>query len=178
MLVRTPRGNALYGGDSSRSLCVRRVSVCLKIIVWVVSCVCFAASAPHTAKPNGWAQLAELTPTNRNNQDWFGVSVAVSGDTVVVGAFDSNIETTGTAYVFVKTSGGWRNMTQTAILTPSDGGAGFGTSVAISGDTIIVGAANASNLDFQTPQQQGPGAAYLSVKPPTGWTDITATAKL
>jgi hypothetical protein len=155
-----------------------RVSSCLTIIVLLASYVCFAASAPHTAKPNAWVQLAELTPANRNNQDWFGISVAISGDTVVVGAFDSNIETTGTAYVFVNTSGGWRNMTQTAILTPSDGGAGFGTSVAISGDTIIVGAANASNLDFQTPQQQGPGGAYVFVKPPTGWTDMTETAKL
>src|SRR5260370_23150157 len=178
MLVRAPRGNALFGGDSSRSLPMRRVSTCISIIVWVISCVCFAASAPPTGKANGWAQLAELTPTNRNNQDWFGVSVAVSGDTVVVGAFDSNIETTGTAYVFVKTSGGWRNMTQTAILTPSDGGAGFGTSVAISGDTIIVGAANASNLDFPTPQQQGPGGAYVFVKPPTVLTDLPETAKL
>jgi hypothetical protein len=119
-----------------------------------------------------------LTPANRSNQDWFGISVAISGDTVVVGAFDSNIETTGTTYVFVKTTGRWGNMTQTAVLTPSDGGAGFGTSVAISGDTIIVGAANASNLDFQTPQQQGPGAAYVFVKPQTGWTDMTETAKL
>src|SRR5260370_40468128 len=114
MLVRAPRGNALFGGDSSRSLPMRRVSSCLTIIAWVISCVCFAASAPHTAKPNGWAQLAELTPTNRNNQDWFAVSVAVSGDTVAAGAFDSNIDTPGTAYGFVKTSGGWRNRTQTA----------------------------------------------------------------
>ncbi len=157
---------------------MRRVSSCLKIIVCVASCVCIAASAPHPAKPNAWVQLAELTPANRNNQDWFGISVAISGNTVVVGAFDPNIEATGTAYVFVNASGGWGNMTQTAVLTSSDGGAGFGTSVAISGDTIIVGAANASNLDFQTPQQQGPGAAYVFVKPPTGWTDMTETAKL
>jgi len=161
---------------------MRRVSSWLTMIVttifWLASCLCFAASAPHTAKADAWVQLAELTPANRNNQDWFGVSVAISGNTVVVGAFDPNIEATGTAYVFVQTPGGWGNMTQTAILTPSDGGAGFGTSVAISGDTIIVGAANASNLDFQTPQQQGPGTAYVFVKPPTGWTDMTETAKL
>jgi hypothetical protein len=157
---------------------MRRVSSCLTIIVFLTSCVCFGASAPRPAKPKAWTQLAELTPANRNNQDWFGVSVAISGNTVVAGAFDSNIETTGTAYVFVKPSRGWGNMTQTAVLTPSDGGAGFGTSVAISGDTIIVGAANASNLDFHTPQQQGPGAAYVFVKPNTGWTDMTETAKL
>ena len=153
-----------------------RVSSCLTIIVLLVPCPCFAAT--HSAAANAWKQLAELTPANRTNQDWFGISVAISGNTVVVGAFDSNIETTGTAYVFVQTPGGWGNMTQTAILSPSDGGAGFGTSVAISGDTIIVGAANASNLDFQTPQQQGPGGAYVFVKPPTGWTDMTETAKL
>ena len=159
---------------------MRRISSCLTILVTITvclaSCVCFAASAPHTA--NAWTQLAELTPANRSNQDWFGISVAISGDTVVVGAFDSNIETTGTAYVVVNGPGRWGNMTQTAVLTPSDGGAGFGTSVAISGDTIIVGAANASNLDFRTPQQQGPGAAYVFVKPQTGWTDMTETAKL
>lgn len=120
-------------------------------------------------------QLAELTPTTRVNNDWFGISVAVSGDTAVVGAFDSNIEQTGIAYVFVKGSNGWANVTQTATLTPSDAGAGFGTSVAISGDTIVVGAANASNLDNQA---SGPGAAYVFVKPAGGWTNMTQNAKL
>jgi hypothetical protein len=126
-----------------------------------------------------------LTPSNRINQDWFGVSSAVSGNTVVVGAFDANIEQTGAAYVYVKPSSGWGNMTQTATLTPSDGGQGFGTSVSISGDTVIVGAANASNLDLRTldrqsgaPQTQGPGAAYIFVKPASGWTNMTETAKL
>jgi len=157
---------------------MRHASSCVTIILCLASCVSFAASNPSTAATTAWKQLAELTPTNRNNQDWFGVTVAVSGDTTVVGAFDPNFQTTGTVYVFVTPSGGWRNMTQTAILTPSDGGAGFGTSVAISGDTIVVGAANASNLDFQTPQQQGPGGAYVFVKPQTGWTSMTETAKL
>ena len=94
---------------------MRRVSSCLTIMatsaVLLASSLCFAASAPHSAKANGWVQLAELTPANRNNQDWFGISVAISGNTVVVGAFDPNIEATGTAYVFVNSSGGWGNMT-------------------------------------------------------------------
>jgi hypothetical protein len=157
----------------------------LTVILSMTSCLCFAAFAQRAVGPNAWAQLAELTPTNRVSQDWFGVSSAVSGDTVVVGAFDGNIEQTGTAYVYVKPSSGWGNMTQTATLTPSDGGQGFGDSVAISGDTIIVGAANASNLSPRTwvpqtqgPQTQGPGAAYIFVKPASGWTDMTETAKL
>ncbi|HXM20817.1 MAG TPA: hypothetical protein VN948_06095 [Terriglobales bacterium] len=154
---------------------MRRMTSILTTIISLTSFLCFAASAQRAAGTNAWVQLAELTPTNRVNYDWFGVSTAVSGNTVVVGAFDANIEKTGTAYVYVKPSSGWGNMTQTATLTPSDGGEGFGTFVAISGDTIIVGAANASN---QYPQTQGPGAAYIFVKPASGWTDMTETAKL
>ncbi len=164
---------------------MRRTAFILIVVLCLTSFLCFVASAQRTAETNAWAQLAELTPTKRVNQDWFGVSAAVSGNTVVVGAFDANIEKTGSAYVFVKPSGGWGNMTQTATLTPSDGGDGFGTSVAISGDTIIVGAANASNESGQShdfpvrdPQNQGPGAAYIFVKPASGWKDMTETAKL
>jgi len=159
---------------------MRRIAPILTVILSLTSFLCFAAYAQRTPATNAWAQLAELTPTNRVNQDWFGVSSAVSGNTVVVGAFDANIEPTGAAYVYVKPSSGWGNMTQTATLTPSDGGQGFGTSVSISGDTVIVGAANASNLARESgvPQTQGPGAAYIFVKPASGWTDMTETAKL
>jgi hypothetical protein len=152
----------------------RLISFLTIIVVWLF-CGCLVAVAQQPTSTSAWMQLAELTPTTRNNQDWFGVSAAISGNTVVVGAFDGNIETTGAAYVYVKPSNGWGNMTQTATLTPSDGGAGFGTSVAINGDTIVVGAANASN---QASQMQGPGAAYIFVKPKTGWKDMTETAKL
>src|SRR6202049_4151195 len=135
----------LLGGFHMR----RTTSILIKICS-VVSFLCLAASAQRAAESNAWAQLAELTPTTRVNQDWFGVSAAVSGDTAVVGAFDPNIEQTGSAYVFVKPPSGWGNMTQTATLTPSDGGAAFGYSVAISGNTIIVGAGYPSTFNFQS----------------------------
>ena len=121
-------------------------------------------------------QLAELTPSVRGANDWFGFSIAASGNTVVVGAFDANIEQFGTVYVYVKPSGGWANMTQVATLTSSDSGQGFATSVAISGNTIVVGAANTSN--FGDPAAAGPGAAYVYVMPSGGWHDMTETAKL
>jgi hypothetical protein len=121
------------------------------------------------------AQLAELTPSIRQNQDWFGISIAISGNTIVVGAFDSNIEQFGSAYVFVKPASGWANMTQTAKLTSSDNGQGFGNSVAISGNTVVIGAANPSNFSNQA---AGPGAAYVFVKPANGWADATENAKL
>ena len=157
---------------------MRRKTPILTLILSLTSFFPFVAAAQHTAGTNAWTQRAELTPTNRLSQDWFGISTATTGNTVVVGAFDANVEKTGAAYVYVKPSSGWGNMTQTATLMPSDGGEGFGTSVAINGNTIIVGAANASNLDPHRRQTQGPGAAYIFVRPASGWTNMTETAKL
>ncbi len=83
----------------------------------------------------------KLTASDGAAGDMFGVSVAISGDTAVVGAYhdDDNGADSGSAYVFVRSGSGW---TQQAKLTASDGAAGdlFGVSVAISGDTAVVGA--------------------------------------
>src|ERR1700675_1592404 len=89
-------------------------------------------------------QLAELTASDGNSNDRFGNAVAVNGSTVIVGAWGATIGSNteqGAAYVFVKPVNGWGNMTQVAKLTPSNGSEylHFGWSVAISGDTIVVG---------------------------------------
>ena len=72
----------------------------------------------------------------------------------------------GEAYVFVKPTAGWANATESLQLRASDGVAndGLGRSVAISGDTVIVGAAG-----HQVATNQGQGAAYVYLKPTTGW---------
>ena len=113
--------------------------------------------------------LAELTASDGRAGDELGLSVAVCGSIVVVGASEFNSSTIGAAYVFVKGSQGWTNMTQTAKLTASDGvrGAVFGSSVACHGHTVVVGA----------PHQFG-GEAYVFVEPSTGWSDMTETARL
>jgi hypothetical protein len=144
-----------------------------------------AAVLGAATPPVSLVQLAELTPSTRASNDWFGISIAVSGNTVVVGDFDANIENYGAVYVYVKPASGWANMTQVAKLTSSDNGEGFGVSVAVSGNTIVVGAANTSNFsrsklnrqNFDLPSA-GPGAAYVFVKPASGWKDMTETAKL
>ena len=141
--------------------------------ILVLSATLAVSEAVRTL-PSNWVQLAELTPTIRAKNDWFGISIAINGNTVVVGDFDANIEEFGTVDVFVKPASGWSNMTQTATLTSSDSGAGFGTSVAISGNIIVVGAANTSNFSKQTT----PGAVYVFVKPAGGWKDMTETVKL
>lgn len=130
-----------------------------------------------TKPASGWTsmtQVAKLTASDGGSNDYVGYSVAISADgkTIVAGAPNAH-DYIGAAYVFVKPAGGWTNMTETAELTSSDKIYGtMGNSVAISGDTIVVGSpdeSTATNLD---------GAAYVFVKPAAGWTNMTQTAKL
>jgi FG-GAP repeat len=125
-----------------------------------------AGSGRSAAQSPSFSQLAELTDTPPIQFEETGTSVAISGNVAVVGANNESTQT-GAAYVFVKPTTGWANMTQTATLTASDGvaGDGFGQAVAISGDTILVAAQNTSTV-------------YLYVKPASGWTHMTQTAKL
>src|SRR5688500_15951910 len=101
----------------------------------------------------------------------FGQSVAVSGDTAGVGAFLEDVagETDqGAAYVFVRTArGGW--VTQARLLAP-DGEFDdrFGSSVAIVGDTIVVGAMGDDLLP--PPQPPNHGSAYVFVRNAGVWT--------
>jgi hypothetical protein len=123
---------------------------------------------PRLPEIRPWAQLAKLSSSNPNPL-YVGQSVAIAGDTVVVGAQYGDY-----AAVFVKPADGWVNMTEVATLTASDatGCDLFGTSVSMSGDTIVVGAPE-NYCDV------GPGAAYVFVKPPGGWRGtLTQTAKL
>jgi hypothetical protein len=95
------------------------------------------AASPRTTTSIG-TQLAELKGSDTVAGDAFGVSVAISGTTAIVGAF-GHASFAGRAYVFTKTTTGWK---QAAELKGSDTVAGdrFGASVAISGTTAIVGA--------------------------------------
>jgi FG-GAP repeat len=68
-------------------------------------------------------------------------SVAVYGDVVLAGAFGEQ-NSQGAVYGFIEPQGGWKNSTESFTLTASDGAAGdiFGSSVAFSNKTIVVGA--------------------------------------
>ena len=90
--------------------------------------------------------------------DMFGVAVSVSPDTLVVGAHGDDTPggtNAGSAYVFVRSGTTW---TQQAQLFASDGaeGDGFGYSVALSGDTALVGAS-----EDDTPGGLDAGSAYV-----------------
>ena len=91
--------------------------------------------------------------------DDFGISVSLSVDTAVVGAYADNAFT-GAAYVFVRSGGAW---SQQKKLVASDGAANdfFGSSVAVSGNTALIGAHGVGG---------GVGVAYVFVRSGTTWT--------
>ncbi len=91
--------------------------------------------------------------------DEFGTSVAVSGDTVVVGVplnGDAGYSS-GSAYVFDKGLDGTNSLGLVRKLTASDAAQGdkFGISVAVSGDTVVVGADENEDAGSQS------GSAYV-----------------
>jgi hypothetical protein len=90
--------------------------------------------------PCTWTQRQELTASDGANGDVFGYSVAVSGETAIIGAIGNN-SSHGSAYVFT-CSGNLCTWTQRQQLTASDaaGGDVFGTRVAVSGNTAVIGA--------------------------------------
>ena len=125
-----------------------------------------------------WSAV-RLTASNRTNADQFGGTVAIDGDTVVVGALNwdgarQNADNDGGAFVFTKPSGGWTNTTETAVLTASDNANqdNFGVAVAVDGDTVVVGAL----LDDDNGNDSG--SVYLFTKPSGGWVDASETMKL
>ncbi|WP_342377499.1 hypothetical protein NVS55_39350 [Myxococcus stipitatus] len=93
-----------------------------------------------------WSNTQELTATDDGLRDGFGNAVAVQGDTAVIGApFDSTkhlVRTKlGSAYVFTRSGHTWS--LQQKLTLPSDdaeGSDGFGSSVALSGNTVLIGA--------------------------------------
>lgn len=128
----------------------------------------------------GWSgtltQTAKLIASDRAPGDLFGFAVASSGDTIVVGAAGDN-GSRGSAYVFVKPSGGWSGtLTETAKLTAADGAGGdtFAGTLALNGNTLVAGAP--TDTIGANGQQ---GSVYIFVKPGSGWaTTSTFTAKL
>jgi uncharacterized protein (DUF2345 family) len=101
----------------------------------------YAGTAYIFSKVHGtWTQEAELSPSDTASSDKFGWSVAISGTTVVIGA-PGHTYLLGAAYVFSDASGTWTQ--QAELAATNDAGESnikFGTSVAASGSTVMVGA--------------------------------------
>lgn len=132
----------------------------------------FAGSTPGAAyvyvrSGTSWSEQQKLLASDGVAGDAFGGSVAVSGETAVVGALFAQIGNNplqGAAYVFVRSGTSWSEQQK---LVASDGIAldDFGISVAISGETAVVGAPAAGIGGGNA----NPGAAYAFVRSGTTW---------
>ena len=111
-----------------------------------------------------WVYRAKLAPDPGAEGAWFGYSVSISGDTIVIGAPGAFGTTdAGSAYVYERS--GPDSWICVATLHASDGAAGdhFGNAVSISGDTIVVGAYYDDDNGIVS------GSAYVFLKSGSDW---------
>lgn len=127
------------------------------------------SGAAYVYKRDGvnWVQQAKLTASDGGEDNRFGISVAISGDYVLVGAFfDDDFGTrSGSAYIFKRSGTSW---TEQAILKASEGAEGdwFGVSVSIDGDFAAIGSRYDDN-DNGT----NAGGVYIFKRDGTTWNE-------
>jgi len=111
-----------------------------------------------------WSLQSTLNNPTPAASDYFGISVAISGDYAIVGAYwdDTGAGDAGSAYIYVRSGTTWSLQSTLNNPTPASSDQ-FGTSVAISGDYAIVGAHNDDTGDSDA------GSAYIYVRSGTTW---------
>ena len=118
----------------------------------------------YTRTGTVWGQQEKLTARDGTSGDKFGISVAVDGDTIVIGASgdDDNDSGSGSSYVYTRTGTVW---TLQGKLTAGDGASedGFGFSVAVNGDTIVIGAFREDENGSDS------GSSYVFIRTGTAW---------
>jgi hypothetical protein len=115
------------------------------------------------AHPQGVSQMAELTTARGLPGETFGYSVAISGNTLVVGVpgvHEGLVHPKSAALVFTNSGGAW---TQVAKLVGTHAELGICVATSADGRTVVVG---------------NDARAFIFVEPSTGWTDMTQTAEL
>ena len=123
----------------------------------------------YTKGSGGWPTKPSVTLASPCGLCDFGNSVAISGNTAIVGAYAEGGDMyIGEAYVYVKGSSGWPTKATVSLVNPNPYFYDyFGYSVALSGDTAVVGAFSATGI----------GSAYIYAKTTSGWPS-TPTAML
>ncbi len=149
----------------------------------------FRTGAAYVFIRNGstWSQQAYLKASNAEDFDQFGHSVAIDGDTIVIGApaedspirsfidpqSDNSSPNSGAAYVFSRTGNSW---SQQAYLKASNvwSGSQFGISVAIVGDTVVIGSIGENRTvdEYNEDEEHifaDAGAAYVFIRNEASW---------
>lgn len=114
-----------------------------------------------------WTAPLRLTSSDISANDQFGHSVALDGDTLVVGAVsgEAGVLDSGAAYVFYRVAGNWQQPPQRLTATDAASGDFFGNAVAIAGDRLVIGAERAD----ASPSLLDSGAAYVFKRTANGW---------
>lgn len=131
----------------------------------VIGAFLFGLNAPtdfsaYVFTRNGgvWSEQTKLSPLG--NSAWFGVSGAVSGDTIVVGG----LSTAGEVLVFTRNGGAWTEQAR-LIASDADPFDDFGVSVALDGDTAVIGAHGNDDAG------QNSGSAYVFTRSGGVWSE-------
>jgi hypothetical protein len=130
-----------------------------------------------TKPSSGWSgnlnPTATLVASDAQLNGQLGFAVSISGSTIAATSMN-DLGGASKVYIFTEPAGGWVDEFETAQLRPPKGSLGFASSVAIAGNSVLVGAAS-TTVNFNQLQ----GAAYLFIKPQGGWkTTAAANAEL
>ncbi len=128
------------------------------IIILLISFL-LIVSLNLSADSNSWNEIKKITAWNITKNDWFGYSVAIAGETAIVGAElnDAGANNSGAAYIFERNVGGTNIWGQRKKITPQETNFAsfFGCSVSIAGDFAVIGACGIDGATNDT------GAAYI-----------------
>ena len=124
------------------------------------------AAFVFTRSAGVWTEQQKLTASDAEPAGFFGSAVAIDGDTMVIGANGQGVDFTGAAYVFTRSAGLWTEQAKLTALgaVPLDNQQFFASAVAISGDTVVVGAHRHDEPFLNA------GAAYVYVRSSGVWT--------
>ncbi len=123
-----------------------------------------------------WTEQQKIVASDRGAFDYFGRSVAISGDYAIVGANNEDpvaaggnpVANAGAAYIFYQSGSTWTQHQKVVAADPSIG-ASFGYSVAMSGDQAIVGAPYEEEDETGGNAIDDAGAAYIFVLSGSTW---------
>ncbi|MCC6817757.1 MAG: FG-GAP repeat protein, partial [Bacteroidia bacterium] len=126
-----------------------------------------------------WSQIQKIVASDRGANDWFGISVAISGAYLIVGANrededslgSNNINGAGSAYIFKNISGTW---SQVQKIVASDRGPNdlFGNSVSIWNNYLIVGAHGEDEDENGANPIENAGSAYIFANNSGSWIQV------
>ncbi|MDD3666524.1 MAG: FG-GAP repeat protein, partial [Bacteroidales bacterium] len=133
----------------------------------------------NSAQAQDWNQIIKACASDREADDWFGVSVSISGDYAIVGAYLEDHDASGgayasgagSAYIFKNTAGTWTQV-QKIVTSDREAGDEFGCSVSISGDYAIVGAVGEDHDTIGGAYTDGAGSAYIFKNTAGAWQQV------